>query len=143
VTSCVYIDCHQSWKCPKRHKMKSHVCDQSHHHDQPLCQRLALVGKKSSSDVTFPLQLMLEPAEDPCTRLVLPLICVIILTQEQTPNVTSNTSINVVRPLNESKCQCHLTVKIIVIATIIVADQNMCMTTAPLQLNRLQQSTIS
>ncbi len=43
---------------------ESHVCDQSHHNDQPLYQRLALVGKKSSSDVTFPKQLMAERAED-------------------------------------------------------------------------------
>ncbi len=63
VTNYVDIDCRQSWK-PKVPQDESHVCDQSHHNNQPLYQRLALVGKKSRSDVTFPVQLMLEHAED-------------------------------------------------------------------------------
>ncbi len=41
------------------------------------------------------------------TRLVLPLICNVLVMQEQRPNVTPNATINVVRPLNASKCQCH------------------------------------
>ncbi len=75
--------------------------------------------------------------------LVLPLICVIFATQEQMPNVTPNVMINVVMPLNVSKCQCHLTIAMTVIATIIVTCQHTHKTTAPLQLNRLQQATIS
>ncbi len=43
---------------------EGHVCGQSHHNNQPLCQRLALVGKKSSSGVTFHAQLMSEGADD-------------------------------------------------------------------------------
>ncbi len=31
-------------------------CDQSHHNNQPSCQRLALMGKKSSSDVMIPVR---------------------------------------------------------------------------------------
>ncbi len=41
------------------------------------------------------------------TSLVQLLICVVLVTQKQTPNVTSNAMINVVRPLNASKRQCH------------------------------------
>jgi hypothetical protein len=77
------------------------------------------------------------------TSLVLPLICVILVTQEQTPNVTPNTTINVVMPLNASERQCHLMIMMTVIATIIVTCQHTHKTTVPLQLNRLQQATIS
>ncbi len=77
------------------------------------------------------------------TSLVLPLICVVLVTQEQMPNVTPNTMINIVRLLNVSKRQSHLTITMTVIATIIVTCQHTHETTAPLQLNRLQQATIS
>ncbi len=142
VANCVDIDCHQSWK-PKVPQDESHICGQSHHNDQPLHQRLALVGKKSSSDVTFPVQLMLERAEDlqhkPCATA--DLHCLVM--QEQMPNMTPNALINVTRPLNASKCQCHLTITMAMIPTIIVMWQHMHKTIAPLQLNRLQQATIS
>ncbi len=77
------------------------------------------------------------------TSLVQPLICVVLVTQEQTPHVTPNTTINIVMPLNASKRQCHLTITMTVFATIIVTCQHTHKTTAPLQLNRLQQATIS
>ncbi len=52
-------------RVPKLPQDESHVCDQNHHNNQPLCQRLTfLVGKKSSSDVRFHIQLMSEGAED-------------------------------------------------------------------------------
>ena len=77
------------------------------------------------------------------TSLVLPLICAVLVTQEQMPNVTHNAMINVVMPFNASKCQWHLTITMPVIGTIIVMCQHMHKTTDPLQLNRLQQATIS
>ncbi len=77
------------------------------------------------------------------TSFVQPLICIVLVTQEQTPNVTPNTTINVGRPLNASKCQCNLTITMTLIATIIVTCPHMHKTTAPLQLNRLQKATIS
>jgi hypothetical protein len=49
---------------PKASQDENHVCDQSHHNNQPLCQRLALAGKKRSSDITFHIQLMSEGAKD-------------------------------------------------------------------------------
>ena len=52
---------------------------QSHHNGQPLYQRLALVGKKSSNDITFYAQLMSEHAEDlrykPCATVYLSCPC--------------------------------------------------------------------
>jgi hypothetical protein len=79
-----------------------------------------LVGKKSSSDIMFPIQLMLERAEDlrhkPCATADLHHLVM----QEQMPNMNPNARINVIRPLNVSKRQCHLTITMIVIATIIV-----------------------
>ncbi len=99
--------------------------DQSHHNNQPLYQRLALVGKKSSSDVRFHVQLMSERVEDvrhkPCTTA--DLRCLVM--QEQMPNMTPNAKINVIRPLNTSKRQCHLTIMMTVIAIIIVMCQHM------------------
>ncbi len=77
------------------------------------------------------------------TSLVQPLICTVLVTQEQMPNMTPNATINVVMPLNASKCQCHLMITLTVIATIIVMCQHMHKTTAPVQLSRLQQATIS
>ena len=61
-------------------KMKNHDGDQqSHHNDQPLYQRIALVKKKSSNDVTFYAQLMSEHAEDlrykPCATVDLSCPC--------------------------------------------------------------------
>ena len=58
-------------KAPQDENQK---CDQqSHHNDQPLYQRLALVEKKSSSDVMFNIQLMSEHAENlqykPCVTV--------------------------------------------------------------------------
>ncbi len=79
---------------PKAPQDDSHDCDQQHHHnDQPLYQRLALVGKKSSSDVTFYAQLMSEHAEDlrykPCATVDLSCPC----HTRAKPNVTSNATI--------------------------------------------------
>ncbi len=92
---------------PKAPQDESHVCDQSHHNDQPFYQRLALVGKKSSSDVMFPVQLMSKCPEDlrhkPCASA--DLRCLVM--QEKMPNMTPNARINVIRPLNASKRQCH------------------------------------
>ena len=51
--------------------------------------------------------------------------------------------INIGRSLNVTKRQCHLTITVTVIATRIVMCQHTHKTTAPLQLNRLQQATIS
>jgi hypothetical protein len=137
VTNRVDIYCHQSWK-PKVPQDERHICDQSHHNNQPLYQRLALMGKKSSSDVTFPVHLISERAEDlrhkPCTTANLR--CLVM--QGQMPNTTPNTRINVIRPLNASKHQCHLTIMMTVIATKIVTCQHTHKTTVPLQLNRLQ-----
>ncbi len=86
---------------------------------------------------------MSEGAEDlrykPCATADLRHPC----QQEQMPNVTPNTMINVVMPLNVSKRQCHLMIMMTVIATIIVTCQHTHKTTDPLQLNRLQQATIS
>ncbi len=93
---------------PKALQDESHVCDQSHHNDQPSCQRLTLVGKKSSSDVSrFTNKWCLKVRRALGTSLVLPLICVLLVTQERTPNVAPNATINVIRPLNASKCKCH------------------------------------
>ncbi len=39
----------QPWK-PKAQQDKNHVCDQSHHNDHPLDQRLTLVGKTQRND---------------------------------------------------------------------------------------------
>ncbi len=128
-------------KVPKAPQDESHICDQSHHSDQPLCQRLTLVGKKCSSDITLHVQLMSEGAEG--TYLVLPLICIVLVTQEQMPNMTPKLLIYVVRPLNASKRQYHLMIMMTMIATMIVMCQHLHKTTAPLQLNRLQQSTMS
>ncbi len=77
------------------------------------------------------------------TSLVQPIICVVLVTQEQMPNVTPNATINVVMPLNASKRQCHLMIMMTMIATIIVMCQHTHKTTAPFQLNRLQQATIN
>ncbi len=74
--------------------------------------------------------------------LVLLLICVVFVTQEQMPNMTPNSIINVIMQLNASKHQCHLTIMMTVIATIIVTCQHTHKTTASLQLNRLQQAII-
>ncbi len=105
---------------------ESHVCDQSHHNDQPLCQRLALVGKKSSSDVMFSLHnWCLNVQRTSGTSLVQPLICNVLVTQEQMPNMPPNAMMNIVRPLNASKRQCHMTIMMTVIATIIVTCQHM------------------
>jgi hypothetical protein len=105
---------------PKVLQDESHVCDQSHHNNQPLYQRLPLVGKKSSSDVTIHARLMSEGAKDfrlkPCA--IADLRCLVM--QEQMPNMTPNARINVMRQLNASKCQTHMTITMIVIATIIV-----------------------
>jgi hypothetical protein len=49
----------------------------------------------------------------------------------------------VLAPLTASKCQCHLTIMMTVVAIIIVICQHTHKTIAPLQLNRLQQATIS
>ncbi len=126
VTNHIGIDCHHLWM-PKAPQDDNYDCDQqSHHNDQPLAQRLALAGKKSSSVVTFYAQLMSEHAEDlrckckPCATVDLSCPC---HTQAK-PNMTSNTAINVVMPLNASKCQCHSTITITVIATIIVLCQH-------------------
>jgi hypothetical protein len=61
---------------------------------------------------------------------------------KQMPNVTPNAKVNFAMPLNVSKHQCHFDDHKTVIATIIVTCQTH-KTTAQLQLNRLQQSTIS
>ncbi len=65
---------------PKAPQDENHDCDQqSHHNDQPLYQRLALVGKESSSDVTCYAQLMSEHAENlrykPCATVDLSWPC--------------------------------------------------------------------
>ena len=67
------------FECPK-HQDDNHDGDQqSHHNDQPLYQRIALVKKKSSNDVTFYAQLMSEHAEDlrykPCATVDLSCPC--------------------------------------------------------------------
>ena len=110
---------------PKVPQDDNHNCDQqSHLNDQPLYQRLALVGKKSSSDVTFHAQLMSEHAEDlrykPCATVDLSCPC----HTPAKPNVTSNATINVVKPLNVPKHQCHSMITMTVIATIIVMCQH-------------------
>ena len=65
---------------PNAPQDENHNCDQqSHHNDQPLYQRLALVRKKSSSDITLYAQLMSEHAEDlqykPCATVDLSRPC--------------------------------------------------------------------
>ncbi len=100
-------------------------------------------GRKAAVTSRSPYIWSLKVQRTSGTRLVLPLICIVLVMQEQTPTVTPNATINVVRPLNMSKCQCHLTITMPVTATIIVTCQHMCKTTVPLQLNRLQQSTFS
>ncbi len=137
---CVNIDCHQSSK-PKVPQDDSHVCDQSHHNNQPLYQRLALVGKKSSHECSTH-NWCLNVQRTSGTILVQPLICIVLVTQEQMPNMTPNATINVVMPLNASKCQCHLTITMTVIATMTVTCQHTHKTTDPMQLNRLQQATM-
>ncbi len=82
---------------PKAPQDDNHDCDQqSHHNDQPLYQRLALVGKKSSSDNRLHAQLMSEHAEDlrykPCATIYLS--CP--YRKRAKPNVTSNATINVI-----------------------------------------------
>ncbi len=103
----------------------------------PWWERKAAVMSRSPYNWCLKMQRM------SCTRLVLPLNCVALVTQEQMPYMTPNATINVVRPLNASKCKCHLLITMIVIATIIVTCQHVHKTTAALQMNRLQQSTIS
>ena len=142
MTNCVDVNCHQSWK-PNVPQDESHVCDQRHHNVHPFCQRFALVGKKNSSDVTFNAQLMSEHVEDlwhkPCATTGLSCPC----HTRVKPNVTPNATINVDMSLNASKCQRHLTITRTMIATIILMCQHMHKTTDLLQLNRLQQATIS
>ena len=108
-----------------KHQDDNHDGDQqSHHNDQPLYQRIALVKKKSSNDVTFYTQLMSEHAEDlrykPCATVDLSSPC----RTRAKPNMTSNATINVVMQLNVSKRQCPSTITITVIATIIVLCQH-------------------
>ncbi len=103
-----------------------HVCYQSHHNDHPSCQRLAFVQKKSSSNITFHVQLVSEGAEDlwhkPCDTADLHHRCHARANAQCDPNIM----INVGRPLNASKRQCHLMITMTVIATIIVMCQHMC-----------------
>jgi len=114
-----------TFECPK-HQDDNHNGDQqSHHNDQPLYQRIALVKKKSSNDITFYAQLMSgEHAEDlrykPCATVDLSSPC----RTWAKPNMTSNATINVVMQLNASKRQCPSTITISVIATIIVLCQH-------------------
>jgi hypothetical protein len=116
--------------------------DQSHHNNQPLYQRLALMGKKSSSDVTFHAQLMSECAEDlwykPYATADLHCPC------HTKANAQGDIQHNNERcwPLNVTKRQCHLTITMTMIATIIVTCQHTHKTIAPLQLNRLEQAII-
>ncbi len=72
------------------------------------------------------------PLAQPCATADL---CCFVM-QKQTSNMTPNAGINVVRPLNALKHQCHLMITMTVIATIIVTRQHACKTTAPVQLNR-------
>ncbi len=91
MTNPIDINCHWSWK-PKVPQDESHIWDQSCHNNQPLYQRLALVGKKSSSDIKFPVQLMSERAEDlwhkPCPTT--DMRCLVM--QKQMLNMTPNTT---------------------------------------------------
>jgi hypothetical protein len=93
---------------------------------------LALVRKKSSSVVMFHAQLMSECAQDlrhkPCATADLHCPCQARANAQCDPNAT----INVVRPLNASKHQYHLTIMMIVIAIIIVMCQHVHKTTAQL-----------
>ncbi len=121
-----------------------HVCDQSHQNNQPLCQRFALVGNKCSSDITYHAQLMSEGVEDlrhkTCAIADLHCPC------HARANAQCDTQRNhqhcyaiecVQAPMSlddHNDHDCH---------HIIVAHQYACKTTSPMQLNRLQQSTIS
>ncbi len=96
-------------------------------------------GRKAAVMSCFMYNWCLKVRRTSDTSLVLLLICVVLVMQEQMPNMTPNATINVVRPFNASKCQFHLMIIMIVIATIIVTCQHVHKTTAPLQLNRLQQ----
>ena len=59
------------------------------------------------------------PVQAMCNRLF-----ELSLSQRAKPNVTSNATINVVMPLNTSKRQCHSTITITMIATIMVTCQH-------------------
>ncbi len=108
-----------------------------------LMPKVGLGGeeKQQCPHVTYNWCLKVQRASG--IRLVLPLICVVLVTQERMPNMTPNAMINVVMPLNASKRQCHLMIRMTVIATIIMTCWYARKTTAPFQLNRLQQWTIS
>jgi hypothetical protein len=118
----------------------NHDCDQqSRHNDQPLYQRLALVGKKSSNDITFYAQLMSEHAEDLWYKLCATVYLSCPCHKRAKPNVTSNATINDIAidctetpmPLNDhNNCDCHNN------CYVSTHTQN------PLHLNRLQQATM-
>ncbi len=128
---------------PKAPQDDSHICVQSHHNDQPSCQRLALVGKKCSRDVMLHAQLMSERAED----------------LQHKPTATADLHPHCHTRANtqhDTQCnnQCCYAIECIYMPMPIdVHNDRDCHNncdvsthtqfTAPLQLNRLQQSTIS
>ncbi len=76
---------------------KDHVCDIICHKKQPFCQRLAWTRKKSSSGIMFPVKYCLKVQRIFVKTLVLQLICIALVTQEQTPNLKLNATSNTVQ----------------------------------------------
>ncbi len=146
-----YLEKVKSWRhwlppilrAPNAPQDECPFCDQSHQKDQPFAPKIGLGGEERQQQRHNPCRTDAWRCGASRTSLVLLLICIALVTQEQMHNVTPNIMINVVWPLNASKCQCHLTITMTMIATKIVTCQHTHKTTAPLQLNRLQQSTIS
>ncbi len=115
---------------PKHYKMKATFVTKIITMINPHAKGWPWWGRKAAVTSRFTYNWCLTARRNSGTNLVLPLICVILVRQEKTANVTPNAMINVVRPLNASKCQCYLTITMIVIATIIVTCQHMYKTTA-------------
>ncbi len=103
VTNPVDIDCHQSWECPKHHKMNAPFVTVVITKINPCAKGWPWCGQKAAVTSHSPYNLCLKVRRTSGTRLVPPLICVVLDKQEQTPNVTPNAMINVARPLNASK----------------------------------------
>ncbi len=122
----------ESQKC---HKMKATFVTKVITTINPHAKGWPWWGRKAAATSRSPYNRCLKVQRTSGKSLLLPLICVVLVMQEQMPNVTSNTAINVVRRLNVSKCPCHVMITMTVTATIIVMYQHMHTTIAPLQLN--------